>query len=88
MGTSKPSSPCSGIQVLVSVGIVQLIFSNVNKSVLEVLWCDAEVGRPARRSSGVKLSGGFLEVLQFGFIVGLESSWETGNKFDSDMRYA
>lgn len=83
MGTSKPSSPCSGIKVLV---IVWLIFSDVDRSVWDVVWCEAQVGCPAGSSSCVKLSGGVLEVLQFGFVTGLESSWETGNKSDSDVR--
>lgn len=70
MGTRKSSSPCSGIGVRVAVKTVQLIFSDVVRSVWDALWW-LGVGGPTGSSSSVSLSGG---VLGFGPIMSLKSS--------------
>lgn len=75
METSKPSSPESGIEVPVTVGIVWLVFPDVDRSVRDALWCEAVVRRPAGSSSGLRLSGGVQEHLKFCFVMSLESSW-------------
>lgn len=65
-----------------------MVFSDVVRTVGDLLWTEAEVGVPAGSSSAVRLSGGVLEVLQFGFVTGVKSSWETRNKSVSDERCA